>query len=496
MQTATGMLLRSSSTPLLDHYLLAAPFCHTEPFLDTRNEGIMAAGDGQSPLCAFLHTSRGGGPHLPPSSHLPIHVDFHMKFSGWPSRSDSPVGPPSANLMRKAQSENDLCSLGGGGSLTPARVAANTLLQDSLVDDCASGPGSVFESYNPSCYLPPMKKGRALLPLSRRRSLGSLPSELPSVFFNSEPGDGDFAILEEGELSPSLSSVASEVDDDRQTQACVSDKVALAVNETVLSNHDDGVLLNNLHFQSKSYSGIPEKNVMQAMASGQRVGMPRTGYDKADMVASPSGRQELGVEPRQSQYANLLSRNDMVLTLTREVCGPISSSHYVYDEDKLDGDCNGGDGGRGARPRFTVSGGGGGGGGDAGGRGGGSPEVDDQHYRLMLQKDPGNPLFLCNYAQYLADVKHDYRKAEEFFQRAILASPSDGELLGRYAKMLWEVKHDTERAADYFERAVQAAPDNSYVMAAYASFLWSLEEEQDTTDFPTSFPSLVSAGLA
>ncbi|MCO5610382.1 hypothetical protein L7F22_064618 [Adiantum nelumboides] len=495
MQTA-GMLLRSSSTSLLDHYLLAAPFCHTEPSLDTRNEGIVAAGDGQSPLCAFLHTSRGGGPHLPLSSHPPFHLDFHMKFSGWPSSSDSPVGPPSSNLMRKAQSENDLCSLGGGGSLTPARVAANTLLQDSLVDDCASG--SVFESYNPSCYLPHMKKGRELLPLSRRMSLGSLPSELPSVFFSDDPGDSDFAILEEGELSPSLSSVAIEVGEDRETQACLFDKFALPVNETVLSNHDDGVLLNNSHVQGKSSSGIPEKNIMQSVASGRSVRMSWTGYDEADMVASPSGRQELGVEHRQSQYANVLSRNDMVLTLTREVCGPISSSNYVYDGDKLEIDCNGGAGGRGARPRLAVSGGGGGGGGggDAGGRGGGSSEVADQHYQLMLQKHPGNPLFLRNYAQYLADVKHDYRKAEEFFQRAILASPSDGELLGQYAKMLWEVKHDTERAADYFERAVQAAPDNSYVMAAYASFLWSSEEEQDTTDFPTSFPSLVSAGLA
>ncbi|KAI5059155.1 hypothetical protein GOP47_0025474 [Adiantum capillus-veneris] len=490
------MLLRSSSTPLLD-CLHASPLSHSEPSPDCKNEGDLTAGDGQAPLCVSLHTSRGG-PHLPhPHMHLDSQYFPPAKLSGWASCVESPVGLPPSNHVRKVQSENDLCSLGGGGSVTSARVAANTLLQDSLVDECF--PGSAIESYSSCCYLPHVKKGRAFLPLSRRRSLGSLPSELPSVFFCADSTDSDFAILEEGELSPSLSSVASEADENGETQSCIFDKIALPVSNSVHSKHCGGIEHNARHVGGKSFMGLLEKDIVKAPASCQRDGVLWAGLDEVDMVASSSGRQELDMVLRQSQLTSAMTRNGMVSTLSRDICGSTSSSHYVCDGDKLEVAHNGGDGGHGARPPVNVSGGGGGGGGDAGGRGSGSSEVADQHYQRVLQKDPGNYLLLRNYAQYLADVKHDYRKAEEFFQRAILASPSDGELLGQYAKMLWEVKHDTERAADYFERAVQAAPDNSYVMAAYASFLWSSEEEeeeQESTDYSTSFPSLVSAGLA
>lgn len=59
-------------------------------------------------------------------------------------------------------------------------------------------------------------------------------------------------------------------------------------------------------------------------------------------------------------------------------------------------------------------------------------------------------------------VKNDLQRAEEYYSRAILADPSDGETLSKYASLIWELHHDEERANSYFQQAVQASPDNRY----------------------------------
>jgi len=57
-------------------------------------------------------------------------------------------------------------------------------------------------------------------------------------------------------------------------------------------------------------------------------------------------------------------------------------------------------------------------------------------------------------------VKGDCRRAEEYYSRAILADPDDGELLSEYAKLVWDVHRDKERASSHFERAARASPEN------------------------------------
>ncbi|KAL0383660.1 UNVERIFIED_CONTAM: hypothetical protein Scaly_0653300 [Sesamum calycinum] len=101
-------------------------------------------------------------------------------------------------------------------------------------------------------------------------------------------------------------------------------------------------------------------------------------------------------------------------------------------------------------------------------RDGGDSLSMEEHYKNMLEGDPGNPL-----------KKGDLQRAEEYYSRAILADPEDGEILAQYAKLIWELHHDKERAANYFERAVQASSDNSHIHAAYASFLWDTEEDEE-----------------
>ncbi|VAI10690.1 unnamed protein product [Triticum turgidum subsp. durum] len=101
----------------------------------------------------------------------------------------------------------------------------------------------------------------------------------------------------------------------------------------------------------------------------------------------------------------------------------------------------------------------------------------------------------------MLQVKGDRRRAEEYYSRAILADPDDGELLSEYARLVWEVHGDEERASSYFDRAARADPHNSHVLAAQAAFLWDTDdgagpEDDDAmsyTGFPAAHPSMASA---
>ncbi|KAK7284155.1 hypothetical protein RJT34_18896 [Clitoria ternatea] len=138
-------------------------------------------------------------------------------------------------------------------------------------------------------------------------------------------------------------------------------------------------------------------------------------------------------------------------------------------------------------------GGGGGGDGDLNNpRGSGGHDGDrhgvEEYYKKMVKENPGNPLFLRNYANFLYQCKEDREGAEEYYSRAILADPNDGEVLSQYGKLVWELHHDQERASSYFERAAQASPEDSHVHAAYASFLWDTEEDEEVSNEPQCLP--------
>ncbi|EEF35217.1 uncharacterized protein LOC8270227 [Ricinus communis] len=129
-----------------------------------------------------------------------------------------------------------------------------------------------------------------------------------------------------------------------------------------------------------------------------------------------------------------------------------------------------------------VGGGVGGGGkicgaGDSGGRGGDGST--DLYYQNMIEANPGNSLFLSNYARFLKEVRGDFIKAEEYYERAILANPSDGNSLSMYADLIWQSHKDASRAETYFDQAVKASPDDCFILASYARFLWDAEEDEE-----------------
>ncbi|CAK9133418.1 unnamed protein product [Ilex paraguariensis] len=133
------------------------------------------------------------------------------------------------------------------------------------------------------------------------------------------------------------------------------------------------------------------------------------------------------------------------------------------------------------------------------GRDDGDSNGIEDHFKRMVVENPGNPLFLRNYAQFLHQSKGNLERAEEYYTRAILADPGDGEILSQYAKLVWELHRDRERTTSYFERAVQAASEDSHVHAAYASFLWEAGEDEDEDDAlndPHAPPLFHKAGMA
>ncbi|KAL3812418.1 hypothetical protein ACJIZ3_013686 [Penstemon smallii] len=102
----------------------------------------------------------------------------------------------------------------------------------------------------------------------------------------------------------------------------------------------------------------------------------------------------------------------------------------------------------------------------------------EKYYDSMIRENPENPLVLRDYAHYL-ESKRDLTGAEEYYFRATVADPKNGEIMYRYAKLVWELHRDFNKASYYFERAAKAAPGNSHVLAAYASFLWETDENNE-----------------
>ncbi|KAG6410714.1 hypothetical protein SASPL_128780 [Salvia splendens] len=156
-----------------------------------------------------------------------------------------------------------------------------------------------------------------------------------------------------------------------------------------------------------------------------------------------------------------------------------------------------GDGGGGGVVRSRGSYGGGGRGRDDGpgpGRG-----ISEAYYETMIDANPGNPLFLANYANYLKKVKADFTKAEQFYERATLANPADGNVLSHYADLLWQTHGDSARAEAYLIKLSKPTPTtdmsvlhcvyllklrrcqscDSFVLASYARFLWDADDDEE-----------------
>ena len=74
--------------------------------------------------------------------------------------------------------------------------------------------------------------------------------------------------------------------------------------------------------------------------------------------------------------------------------------------------------------------------------------------------DPAKASRLADYARFLEDVRRDYDRAEEMYERAIKADPTNADILGDYADFLEGFRRDYDRAEAMYERAIEADSDH------------------------------------
>lgn len=67
-------------------------------------------------------------------------------------------------------------------------------------------------------------------------------------------------------------------------------------------------------------------------------------------------------------------------------------------------------------------------------------------------------------------MEGDIERAEEYYGRAILASPGDGEVLSLYGKLIWDSHRDGDRAKAYYDQAVSASPNDWYNFLSFFFF--------------------------
>ena len=73
--------------------------------------------------------------------------------------------------------------------------------------------------------------------------------------------------------------------------------------------------------------------------------------------------------------------------------------------------------------------------------------------------DPARASSFFDYARFLQNVRRDYDRAEEMYQRAIEANPNHARILGNYAVFLENVRRDYDRAEEMYRRATRTDPN-------------------------------------
>jgi len=112
-------------------------------------------------------------------------------------------------------------------------------------------------------------------------------------------------------------------------------------------------------------------------------------------------------------------------------------------------------------------------------------------YERAIEADSTNANSLSNYAIFLTDVRHDYDRSESMFERAITADPNHANSLGNYALFLRTIRHDYDRAQNMYERAIEADPNHTDSLGNYASFMWTIRHDYNQAE--TMFERAITA---
>ena len=94
-----------------------------------------------------------------------------------------------------------------------------------------------------------------------------------------------------------------------------------------------------------------------------------------------------------------------------------------------------------------------------------------QMYQRAIDADPTNTNILGAYATFLHIVRRDMGQAQQMYQRAIDADPTNTNILGAYTTFLKNIRGDMDQAQQMYQRAIDADPHHARNLGAYALFL-------------------------
>lgn len=100
-------------------------------------------------------------------------------------------------------------------------------------------------------------------------------------------------------------------------------------------------------------------------------------------------------------------------------------------------------------------------------------------FEQAIKADPTNTDILDDYALFLTDTRRDDDRAQEIFEQTIEANPTDAFNLGTYANFLTDTRRDYDRAQNMFEQAIKADPNNADILGNYALFLKNIRRDHD-----------------
>jgi len=96
--------------------------------------------------------------------------------------------------------------------------------------------------------------------------------------------------------------------------------------------------------------------------------------------------------------------------------------------------------------------------------------------------NPTNADFLCFYTFLLTDIRQDYDRAEEIYEKAIKAGLNDVIILSSYAIFLTDIRQKHDRAEELYKKAIKADPNNAITLGNYASFLKNIRQKHDRAE--------------
>ena len=120
-------------------------------------------------------------------------------------------------------------------------------------------------------------------------------------------------------------------------------------------------------------------------------------------------------------------------------------------------------------------------------------------YKAAIDALPLSAPLLCNYANFLTDIRQRHDEAETYYRRALEADPNDSTTLGNYAYFLKSVRQRHDEAETYYQCAFEADPQDANNVGNYAQGLLEtgrvaegLAKLSDAEQFESTAPDIAA----